>query len=228
MNRLLLFLIAVLICGQLSAQDSPQIGINVGQIAPEIALPTPEGDTVKLSSLRGQLVLIDFWAAWCGPCRKENPFVVKAYREFKNKKFTVGTGFTVYGVSLDRDRNQWIAAIEKDSLAWTNVSELMQWNGLVSKIYGIRSIPSNLLIDGNGVILAKNLRGPALDETLNQLLKVEPVVLFDQNKKELDANLFEMLQSEDYIKHQKRLKKIEKRMMQIQSEIDIIKQDFSN
>ncbi|HCW06903.1 MAG TPA: alkyl hydroperoxide reductase [Cytophagales bacterium] len=136
----------------------------VGQVAPEIALPTPEGQVVKLSSLRGKYVLIDFWAKWCGPCRKENPNVVRAYNKFKNK------GFEVYSVSLDRSKADWVQAIKEDGLTWTHVSDLKYFDCVAAREYNVNAIPFSILLDKNGVIVAKNLRGPALDQKLTEVL----------------------------------------------------------
>lgn len=135
----------------------------IGQPAPEIALPNPQGEIVKLSSMRGKYVLVDFWAKWCGPCRQENPNVVRAYQKYKDK------GFTVFGVSLDRNREDWLQAIAQDNLTWTHVSDLKYWQSEAAKTYNITGIPFSVLLDPNGVIIAKNLRGPALDKKLAEI-----------------------------------------------------------
>lgn len=123
------------------------------------------GKKVKLSSFRGKYVLVDFWASWCGPCRQENPNVVKAFNKFKDKNFTV------LGVSLDNNKDRWLAAIKQDNLAWTQVSDLKGWGNEAAQLYNINAIPANLLIDPQGRIVGKNLRGPALEAKLAQILK---------------------------------------------------------
>jgi thiol-disulfide isomerase/thioredoxin len=140
--------------------------VNGTVLAPEIALANPSGNIMKLSDLKGKVVLIDFWASWCGPCRAENPNVVKMYQKFKNK------GFTVFSVSLDEDASKWKEAIAKDHLEWEyHVSDLKGWKSSVVSTFGIEGIPYTVLINKEGKIIGKNLRGEKLEETLNELLK---------------------------------------------------------
>ena len=150
---------------QLIQQVTPsgRVGTNIGDTAPEIAMRNPKGKEMKLSDLRGRLVLIDFWASWCGPCRRENPNVVAAYEKYDKAKFRTAKGFEVFSVSLDSDPVRWEAAIEQDGLDWDyHVSDLARWNSEAAALYGVSSIPMSFLVDENGVIIAKNLRGMEL------------------------------------------------------------------
>lgn len=152
----------------LTERLAPLRATAVGTEAPEVNLPQPDGKLLSLKSLRGKYVLVDFWASWCGPCRQENPNVVKAYNEFKDK----GKGFTVYSVSLDQKKENWEQAIAADHLAWPNhVSDLKFWQSAGAAAYGVQAIPQSFLLDPQGKIIAKNLRGPALEAKLAEVLK---------------------------------------------------------
>ena len=153
---------------ELTARLEPLRATAPGTKAPDINLATPTGSKLALSSLRGKYVLVDFWASWCGPCRQENPNVVKAYNQFKDK----GKGFTIYSVSLDQEKGRWTRAIAADGLLWPNhVSDLAGWQSVAGAAYGVTSIPQSFLLDPNGVIIAKNLRGPELQAKLAEVLK---------------------------------------------------------
>ena len=149
-----------------------KVGSQVGDEAPEIAMNNPKGKEMKLSDLRGSYVLIDFWASWCGPCRRENPNVVRAYQKYKKAKFKDGDGFDVFSVSLDSDIPRWEAAIDKDGLNWKHhVSDLKKWDNEAAAMYGVSSIPMSFLVDPNGIIVAKNLRGIELHRQLDKYVK---------------------------------------------------------
>tara|TARA_B100000780_G_C21112715_1_gene449820 strand:+ start:558 stop:1676 length:1119 start_codon:yes stop_codon:yes gene_type:complete len=136
---------------------------QIGSTAPDLSFPSPEGKVISLSSLQGKYVLLDFWASWCKPCRMENPNVVKLYSKY-NKE-----GFEVFSVSLDESKEKWLQAIEQDGLEWTHVSDLKGWQAEPAKIYGVSAIPQTYLLDPQGVIIAKNLRGPELEQKLQEL-----------------------------------------------------------
>jgi peroxiredoxin len=137
-----------------------------GTLAPDISLPSPEGDTIKLSSTRGSIVLLDFWASWCTPCRKENPNLVTVYNMYHKK------GFQIYQVSLDKTRDAWLKGIQDDHLdKWIHVSDVQYWNSIVVPLYKIESIPANFLLDKEGHVIASNLRGERLQTKLAELFK---------------------------------------------------------
>lgn len=144
---------------------SKMVSVKSGETAPEINLPDPNGKNIALSSLKGKVVLIDFWASWCAPCRKEMPNVKAAYAKYKSK------GFEIYGVSLDRELGAWVDAIKKDGITWPQVSDLKFWDCIAAKQYNVQSIPFTVLLDKEGRIIAKNLRGPELEAKLAEVLK---------------------------------------------------------
>jgi thiol-disulfide isomerase/thioredoxin len=150
----------------LDAEAARQAKTGIGAFAPEITLPNPEGDTVKLSSTRGQYVLLDFWAAWCPPCRTENPNLVELYKKYNQK------GFEIYQVSLDQTREAWLNGIREDELGdWIHVSDLQYWSSSVVPLYGLESIPANYLLDTDGRIMASDLRGEALTNKLAEIFE---------------------------------------------------------
>ena len=144
-------------------EDLSAARLGIGVEAPEIALPSPEGDTIVLSSLRGRIVLLDFWASWCAPCRHENPNLVKNYNKYKDK------GFEIYQVSLDQTKAAWLKGIQDDDLDWIHVSDLQYWNSVVVPVYNIQGIPANFLLDKDGKIIAHNLRGEQLGTKLKEI-----------------------------------------------------------
>ena len=152
--------------GRLEKKLEKEKLISTGSFAPEIALPTPEGDTIRLSSARGNIVLLDFWAAWCKPCRDENPNLVANYKKYHDM------GFEIFQVSLDQTRDQWLKGIEDDKLGeWIHVSDLKYWNSVVVQAYYIEGIPTNFLLDKEGKIIARNLRGEALSNKLKEIFE---------------------------------------------------------
>ena len=146
-------------------QEAESSKPGIGKPAPDITMPDVNGNNFSLSSLKGKYVLVDFWASWCGPCRKENPNVVAVYNKYKDKNFTV------LGVSLDKTKDAWVKAIKEDNLTWTHISDLKFWESAAVPLYGFDGIPYNVLVDPNGIIIAKELRGAELEAKLEEVLK---------------------------------------------------------
>ena len=156
-NAMIVFLL--LLSTTLKAQ------VKVGQQAPEILLPDTKNKVITLSSLKGKVVLIDFWASWCMPCRVSIPSVVKLYDKYKSK------GFEVYGVSIDDKKNAWLKAIKQDNINYTQVNDKAGWYAKVTEVYGVNEIPATFLIDKKGTIIAINLEGQELEDKINELIK---------------------------------------------------------
>jgi thiol-disulfide isomerase/thioredoxin len=152
------------------ASNGQIASLSVGDKAPEIQMRDPQGNIRKLSDLKGKVVLIDFWASWCRPCRMENPNVVRTYSQYKDAAFKNGDGFEVFSVSLDQNKAAWHKGILQDKLTWENhVSDLQSWRNAAAQQYNVNSIPATFLLDGEGIIIKKNLRGKALENTLASL-----------------------------------------------------------
>ncbi|WP_264551193.1 TlpA family protein disulfide reductase [Flavobacterium sp. N2038] len=156
-------LILGFLCCVVTSSKAQVVGVEVGDIAPEIDLPDTKGNNIALTSFRGSLVLIDFWASWCGPCIKEQPLLKKLYTAYPDK-------LSIYSVSMDTKKPLWIGAIAKGKLPWTQVSDLQYWKSPAALDYMLQSVPLNFLIDKNGIILAKNIHGKALEDMVNSLL----------------------------------------------------------
>ena len=170
--RILILSVALLFLGTFNSTLSAQsTGLEPGNKSPEIKLPTTKGDTVALSSLKGKLVLIDFWGTWCAPCVKEQAELVRLYKKYKRAPSVNGKGFEIYGVALEAKKPNWENFIVSNKISWIQVSDLKFWRSPVAKTYNIQELPFNVLIDGKGLILAKNLHGTDLDMEIQKNLQ---------------------------------------------------------
>jgi len=184
-TTLSLLALSIVTFGQ-QGQKQRLTNVQVGQQAPEIVMASPSGEVLRLSQLKGKVVLIDFWASWCRPCRMESPHVRHVYHTYKDRLFTNGDGFQVFSVSMDRQGalDQWKAAIEKDSLDWKwHVGAVNEPENAAAQEYGAMFIPTNALIDGSGKIIGIDLHGEDLDRALDGLLEKDPTKLAKHKKK---------------------------------------------
>ena len=164
----LILAIAIVVISSFSPIKAQSTGLEIGNKSPDISLPSPKGDTIRLSSFKGKIVLIDFWATWCAPCVQEQSELKRLYAKYKNSKFTNGNGFEIFGVSLDAKKPAWQDFVRKQNINWTQVSDLKFWRSPVAKTYNIQELPYNVLIDGKGIILGKNLHGADLENGITK------------------------------------------------------------
>lgn len=172
MKNAALLLFACLVLCTSSCLNQPKDNLINGNLAPNISIPDSSGKKVDLKSLQGNIVLVDFWASWCKPCRQENPYLVQVYDEFKDKEFQGAKSFIIYSVSLDSDKDHWLKAIQQDNLHWPlQLSELNGWKSSAVEAYKINAIPTNFMVDQNGTIIGRDMRSDDIYKLLTQRLK---------------------------------------------------------
>ncbi|MGC9330376.1 MAG: peroxiredoxin family protein [Bacteroidales bacterium] len=215
MKRLIFTLsVVVFLCksGAVLAQGEKDIGINIGQFAPEIDLATPNGDEITLSSLKGKLVLIDFWAEDCVLCRKNISKLVPIYTKYKDKSFILGDGFEVYSIFIDDTKDGWKTSIDEDNAPWIHVSDLKSWHSPYVRLYNIKNMPANYLVDKDGVIVAKNLYDEKLKNTLEKYVLNNQIEKLKQLQASMEKCLTEMKENPKYKTYNKEISKIQKQL----------------
>jgi thiol-disulfide isomerase/thioredoxin len=171
--KAMILIVLIFLSSNFNTVYGQSLGTEPGNKAPEIRLPAISGDTIALSSFTGKLVLVDFWATWCSPCLREQPELAQLYKKYKQAEFSNGKGFEIYGVSMDSKKTSWEDYVKKTGIDWTQVGDLKFWSSPTAKVYNIQELPFNVLIDGKGLIIAKNLHGEELDKELEKYLKVK-------------------------------------------------------
>jgi thiol-disulfide isomerase/thioredoxin len=171
--KALILIVLIVLSSNFNTVYGQPLGTEPGNKAPEISLPAINGDTIALSSFAGKMVLVDFWATWCSPCLREQPELAELYKKYKQAEFTNAKGFEIYGVSMDSKKNTWEDYVTKHGIDWIQVGDLKFWNSPTAKVYNIQELPFNVLIDGRGIIIAKNLHGEELDKELAKYLSVK-------------------------------------------------------
>jgi thiol-disulfide isomerase/thioredoxin len=220
-NFIFTFIAVIILCTSisLSAQDEQDIGINIGQFVPEIDLATPDGEEITLSSLKGNLVLFDFWAEECVPCRKNISKLVPIYNKYKDKSFILGDGFEVYSIFIGDTKEGWENSIEEDNAPWILVSDLKSWHSPYVRLYNIKGMPANYLIDQDGVIVAKNMYGEKLKNTLEKYALKDQIEKLKYLQASMEKCLTKMQENAEYKAYNKEIGKIQKQLDKLNKKI---------